>query len=159
MVADSSSIAVGKVVSQEVVELEMPYTISTVEVSASFAPPELAANVPPSLAAQPLKQGQHITVRQMGTHEYESTPAPILNKDGKYLLFLNPSGLEGEAASHYFVTGGSAGLYAADDFVAGGSAGTDDDDSGFSAVPSHDGELFHDGDKLPPTLTPLDLAG
>ncbi|KUF08541.1 hypothetical protein [Leucobacter sp. G161] len=59
------------------------------------------------------KMGDVIEVRQFGSKESGSAAPPVtLLEPGKtYLLFLTSSGLGGELASQYYVTGASAGLY------------------------------------------------
>jgi hypothetical protein len=149
LAADSSLVALVDVQSQEVLEpaseRDIPYTLSTVNVVRSFAPGALGKEVPQGAPSPDTRSGQ-IVVRQMGTSEME-TPAPILQPGTRYLLFLTPTMLEGEAASQYYVTGGSAGIYQA------GSAGARSTDGDiFSHGP------FEEGDTLPSTLTPKDLA-
>lgn len=57
--------------------------------------------------------GRIIQVRQTGA-EGESQHDPILQDDVTYLLYLSPSGLSGDAAAQYYVTGATAGMYMAD---------------------------------------------
>lgn len=82
----------------------------------------------------------------MGTASME-TPAPILTSGGRYLLFLIPSMLEGGAASQFYITGGSAGVFDAPADLA--SRGDD-------AVFIHG--TYEEGDTLPETLTARDLS-
>ncbi|GAA1326317.1 hypothetical protein ACFSWE_16585 [Leucobacter albus] len=57
--------------------------------------------------------GDVIEVRQFGSKDSGSAAPPVtLLEAGKtYLLFLTSSGLGGELAAQYYVTGASAGLY------------------------------------------------
>ena len=51
-----------------------------------------------------------LTVRQTGSAEQKS-PETLLAKDDVFMLFLTKSGLSGEQASQYYVTGANAGVY------------------------------------------------
>jgi hypothetical protein len=64
--------------------------------------------------------GTTITVRQVGV--VDNAPAPILESDQNYLLFITPSMLEGDLAAQYYVTGADAGLYVAGDAAKGAPA-------------------------------------
>lgn len=68
-------------------------------------------------------------------------PVPGLREGGTYLLFLTHSGLEGELAGAYFVTGAVAGIYESTD---GGSSFT---------------RVSEDDPALPTVLSKDDLAG
>lgn len=57
--------------------------------------------------------GKTIQVRQTGVED-GSQHDPILQDDVTYLLYLSPSGLSGDAAAQYYVTGATAGMYMAD---------------------------------------------
>lgn len=148
--ADSSIAAVVEVRSQEVLkpasERDFAFTLSSVTVVSTLTPKGLANELASTVQTDPLSDGSEIVVRQMGTADIE-TPAPILKTGEQYLLFLVPSMLEGEAASQFWVTGGSAGVYevAGDDFARGS-------DVSFTHGP------FEEGDTLPPTLTVDDLT-
>lgn len=148
--ADSSLVAVVTVKSQDVLKAatdrDIPYTLSTVSVVTTYAPEGLGTeNLEGSKASVRVEAGSEIVVRQMGTSEID-TPAPVLKAGENYLLFLHPTMLEGEAASQFYVTGGSAGIYAA---------------PSDAAFESEDGQFIHgpfeEGDTLPPTLTAQDL--
>src|SRR5690606_34052668 len=67
-----------------------------------------------------VKAGTDIVVRQAGSPR--AAPQTLLRTDGEYLLFLVASGLDGELASQFYVTGGNAGLYQADGTDQGGFA-------------------------------------
>lgn len=54
-----------------------------------------------------------VVVRQIGSKD-QPPPAPLMEVDNTYLLYLTPSGLQGDLASQYYVTGGNAGLYVAE---------------------------------------------
>jgi hypothetical protein len=150
LAADSSIAAVVEVQSQQVLnpasDRDFAYTLSTVSVVSTLSPKGLASELPANVPTDPVSDGSEIVVRQMGTVDIE-TPAPILKAGEQYLLFLVPSMLEGEAASQFWVTGGSAGVYevSGDDFARGS-------DATFTHGP------FEEGDTLPPTLTAKDLT-
>lgn len=56
--------------------------------------------------------GTSVVVRQIRS---SATPGPadLLTPGKTYLLYLTPSGLSEDLASHFYVTGGAAGLYEA----------------------------------------------
>lgn len=137
--ADSGVVATVKVGSQVVLEAEIPYTVSTVEVEQTFSPDGLGENLPEE-ARGGVMTGDRIDVRQLGTAEYASLPAPLMKTGSTYLLFLTPTMLKGEAGADFFVVGGNAGIYSSD-----------------GKTYTH-GE-FPDGDKLPEVLSEADLAG
>jgi len=73
-----------------------------------------------------VKTGSLIVVRQTGAYERtglekepnlpQAPPVPLLEMGARYLLYLTPSGLDGDKASQFYITGANAGLYkAADD--------------------------------------------
>lgn len=62
----------------------------------------------------PLAPGDRIVVRQIGSEE-QPAPTPLFTVGGTYLLYLTPSGLEGELASQFYFTGANAGIYEAAD--------------------------------------------
>ena len=53
-----------------------------------------------------------ITVRQTGSTR-QTPPTGLLGVGQRYLLYLTPSGLSGEQASQFYVTGMNAGIYKA----------------------------------------------
>lgn len=57
-----------------------------------------------------LEPSDKVSVRLLGSAD-QAGPAPLLKVGGIYLLYLTPSGLDGELASQFNVTGGTAGLY------------------------------------------------
>ncbi|GAA5203339.1 MULTISPECIES: hypothetical protein [Microbacterium] len=132
--ADASLIAVGEVTEQEVVQEDIPYTLSTFAIEREFSPAVLGRDVP---AGAPKIEGSEVVVRQMGAAGTE-LPYPILEPGQRYLLFLSPSMLEGEKATQLYITGGSAGIYSIE-----GNA--------FVHGP------FTEGDTLPGKLTANDL--
>ncbi|RII95723.1 hypothetical protein DZF96_14025 [Clavibacter michiganensis] len=102
---DSIDIVTGAVVAQrEVADLgpSAPATVSTVRVTSV------------AKTARGVTVGDEIEVRQIGTAA-EPGPAAMLASGSAYLLYLRPSRLPGDAASQSFVTGGSAGIFAAPD--------------------------------------------
>lgn len=58
--------------------------------------------------------GDRLVVRQFGSSN-QPAPVPLLKVGRAYLLFLTSSGLEGELASHYYVTGSNAGIFVSRD--------------------------------------------
>ena len=106
MVEDSALVVTGRVVETRTVQdidEHTDFTLSTVEVRES----------------NQAKTGDLITVRQFGSDE-QAPLVPLLVTGQDYLLFLTSSGLKGELASHYYVTGSNAGIYElADDSKAG----------------------------------------
>jgi len=94
---------------------------------------------------QSVKVHDAIIVRQIGARSGEETNTsipqgavvPLLDIDVRYLLYLTPSGLSGDLAFHYYVTGANAGIY-----VASSARGL----GGFTRV-------NHDADTLPESLS------
>lgn len=76
------------------------FTISTVEVT----------NV--QKAKDPVVQGGKLIVRQLGSQK-QPAPGPLMAVGDTYLLYLTPSGLEGELSTQFYITGANAGLYQA----------------------------------------------
>ncbi|WJY00377.1 hypothetical protein [Curtobacterium sp. 458] len=141
LAGDSSIVVAGTVSSQETVsDLSEGgvFTLSTFTVTKSAK----------TDSAHP--DGSTITVRQIGSPK-TSGPAPFLEQGKSYLLYLHPSELEGELATHFFVTGGSAGIYEMQQSDAARSAGGVTEDTEFTKAPSDE------GDELPEVLT-LDEA-
>lgn len=62
-------------------------------------------------------EGDTLEVRQIGSsgEGTDSENAAMLTEGQTYLLYLVHSGLDGDLASQYYVTGASAGIYIADD--------------------------------------------
>lgn len=136
LTADSSVVVVGTVVEQRSVtdiDPETPFTISTIEVVSS----EKGDG-----AASPLE------VRQLGSSE-ESGPAPLLESGETYLLFLTPSGLDGDLASQFYVTGGNAGIYVAPQSAARSTEG--------ATATTFEQVEAEEGDELPAQLNPGEL--
>ena len=97
--ADSAVIVIGTVTEQGVVkdvEVSLDNTLSTVEVQ----------------SARKSEVPSRIVVRQTGS-TIQGAPVPILESGGQYLLYLVPSGLEGDAADQFYVTGLDDGIYRA----------------------------------------------
>lgn len=142
---DSEAIVDVVVNSQEVVQEEIPYTLSTVTVIAPLRPKGLASNKEASAEVTPEEQ---IIIRQMGSVDEEEVPAPLLEVGNRYLLFITSTKLDGDAASQFYVTGVSAGIYQTE-----------------SSAEARGGDVTYahvdrdSGDNLPPTLTAADLAG
>lgn len=134
--ADSSAAVEVEVQSQEVVQEDIPYTLSTVTVVTPFQPKGLASALS---SKSDLASADMLVIRQLGSTEEQSVPAPILEVGQRYLLFLTPSMMKGEAAAQFYVTGGSAGIYRSEN-------------GSFTHVKSED------ADTLPATLTTAELT-
>jgi len=137
---DSSVVVVGTPVSQtEVRDLDdvTDFTVTTFEISEV---------VQQNTDASPPAPGSTVEIRQLGTAAYDPIPAPILTVGTSYLLFLTPSGLDGEQASQFYVTGGNAGLY---------SAPTD---SAVRGTPTFTQVSAEEGEELPVTIKPSELS-
>ncbi|MBF4618636.1 hypothetical protein ITJ44_11185 [Clavibacter sp. VKM Ac-2873] len=109
---DSVEVVTGTVVAQrEVADLgpSAPATVSTVRVTSV------------AKTARGVAAGNEIEVRQIGTAA-QPGPAAMLASGSTYLLYLRPSRLPGDAATQWFVTGGSAGIFAAPDQGTGADA-------------------------------------
>ena len=103
MAQDSSAVLVGTVSSQEVatdIDPTTHFTLSTITVT----------NTPKSDGS--ITEGSTVTVRQIGSAE-QPAPTTLMEVGGTYLLYLTPSGLTGELASQFYITGANAGLYQA----------------------------------------------
>lgn len=103
LASDSSIVVAGTVTEQRTardVENEGDFTLSTLTVVE--APKSDASHAP----------GASVVVRQIGSAETPG-PANLLAPGKTYLLYLTPSGLSGDLASQFYVTGGTAGLYEA----------------------------------------------
>lgn len=137
LAGDSSLVFAGTVQDQETAS-DIPgggdFTLSTVVVSATA---KTDADHP---------AGSTVVVRQHGT---ESSPGPgeLLTKGKTYLLYLTPSGLEGDLASQFYVTGGTAGMYVTEQSSAARTTGEVTDGTEFTKAPSDE------GDDLPTQLT------
>jgi hypothetical protein len=111
--SDSSAIVVGSVGTQEIVDADIPFTVSTLTIERTFSTPTLGGNL--DGAVEPLSPGMTIKVRQIGSTDIGSIPAPILSSGGTYLLFLTPTMLPSDrSGTDFYITGGSAGMYASD---------------------------------------------
>jgi hypothetical protein len=141
LAGDSSAVVEVVVESQESVQEELAYTLSTVTVIASVAPQGLAAN---SNGVSTIAPEEELVIRQLGPSDQSSDQVPILETGERYLLFLTPTMLDGDAASQYYVTGASAGIYQA--------AGAEDGENVSYARVDADS-----GDTLPATLTTAEL--
>lgn len=135
--ADDSIIVVAGTVSSQKTVSDIPnsgeFTLSTFTVAKTA---KTDSNHP---------AGSTLVVRQHGT---ESKPGPgaLLEPGKTYLLYLTPSGLDGDLASQFYVTGGTAGIYETEQNAAARSAGVTGDTE-FTKAPSDE------GDKLPAELT------
>lgn len=137
LAADSVVVVSGTVTAQRTaadIDPVTPFTISTISVTSVVKGAGLAT-------------GAVIEVRQMGSAK-QVGPAPLMTVGSGYLVYLTASGLAGSLASQYYVTGGTAGLYAAS--PSGASARSS---NSFSRVDS--GE----GDQLPSSVTLAGAAG
>jgi hypothetical protein len=141
LASDSTVVLAGTVEEQNVVQ-DIPdggdFTLSTVTVAET------------AKADTEHPAGSTLVVRQHGT-EGEPGPAGLLEKGKTYLLYLTPSGLDGDLASQFYVTGGSAGIYVTEQNEAARSAGGVVEGTEFTKQQSDE------GDQLPEQLT-LDEA-
>lgn len=103
MADDSSAVVVGTVTEQRVaadIDETTEFTISTVEVSEV------------QKSKDSISRGDKLIVRQVGSQK-QAAPGPLMAVGATYLLYLTPSGLEGELREHFYITGANAGLYQA----------------------------------------------
>lgn len=102
--ANDSSVVVAVTVANQTVTRDIDeitdFTLSNVSVN--------------EVAKGAVSPGATLVVRQFGTQEFPG-PADMLQVGESYLLYLTASGLTGDLASQYYVTGGTAGLYEAND--------------------------------------------
>ncbi len=117
LVAASAIIVSGSVTGQAVESADgvdaSPGTVSTFPVTESFSPAGIASSLGGETRPSPAR-GTAVTIRQFGTPGGASTGGPLLELNGRYLLFLNPTALPGPAAEDYFIVGSEAGIYRAD---------------------------------------------
>jgi hypothetical protein len=136
MATDSTTAVTGTVQDQQV-RSDIPgageFTVSTFVVDDVV---KAAAGVVP---------GQSLVVRQIGSAASPG-PAPLIVTGKTYLLYLSSSGLDGDLASQYYVTGGDAGLYQ----EAEGADGSSEADA-FSKITGDHSE--GSGDVLPGQLS------
>lgn len=109
------------------------FTLSTVEVSATAK----------TDASHPA--GSTVVVRQHGSAGNPG-PGAMLEQGETYLLYLSPSGLDGDLASQFSVTGGTAGVYETKQNTAARNAAVTES-TVFTKAPSDE------GDDLPASLT------
>jgi hypothetical protein len=151
LIQDAGRVVAGSVVRQtETVEHELTLTVSTFEIEREFLPESLGVqlderarpeNAPGPLPAQQPGVGATIEIRQYGSATTQTTAGPLLVPGEKYLLFINLSGLDGSAASQFYVTGSDAGIYRE------------------TGVPSEFERVSKEaGDVLPHVITESDLA-
>lgn len=135
LVADSAAVVDVEVQSQEILDEDGTYTLSTVTVVSSFEPAGLAS---PSAVAP----ADELVVRQIGSASgpQSSEAATLLEVGEQYLLFLTPTMLDGDAGAQFYVVGVSAGIYRSED-------------GRYVRMQSDDGDV------LPDTLTAADLTG
>lgn len=111
--AASSAIVVGTVGAQRVVEADMPNTVSDFTVVKALALDSLGNDVTSGRSS--FTPGQVLEIRQLGSSGMSSTPAPLLQKDGTYLLFITPTMLtDTSGRRQFYITGGNAGLFKED---------------------------------------------
>ena len=131
---DSSNLVVtGTVVKEEIVTdavKDAPVLESTFEIKTV-----LAGAVP---------GGKSTVVVRMYTSTSNQDKSNVLKVGSDYMLFLTDSGLKGDLASQYYVTGYEAGAYVADSTTDG--------------VTTYKRLIKTEGDVLPATLTEADVA-
>ena len=98
--------------------------------------------------------GDTVVVRQTGSPEQSGSDL-LMSSGDTVMLFLVHSGLDGELADQYYITGATAGLYSIDavDSMSSLARGDDSpaDDAHFQRVD------MQSGDSLPQTLTMEDV--
>lgn len=137
LAAASDAVVVGSVASQKVVadiDGMTQFILSTIDVS--------------SVLKGDVESASQIVVRQTGSSDQPSGET-FMTPGSTYLLYLVASGLDGDLASQYYVTGATAGIYEAQQTVAAKSATGSDASSAqtFSRV------NVDSGDTLPATVT------
>lgn len=103
LAGDSAAVVVGTVREQRVaadIDKTTDFTLSTIEVS----------NV--QKANEPVVPGEKLIVRQLGSQK-QTAPGALMEVGTTYLLYLTPSGLDGELGTQFYITGANAGLYQA----------------------------------------------
>lgn len=136
LASDSTAVVVGTVTDQHSaadIDGVTDFTLSTVQVS--------------RVVAGDVTQGGDVVVRQFGSAA-QAAPTPLLEPGATYLLYLTASGLQGDLASQFYVTGGNAGLYRAS-----GGSGKRALAGNFKQVDAQEGE------QLPAELSVADAAG
>jgi hypothetical protein len=109
----SSAVVLGDVVDQQVIPgSPAETTVSIVRVIRTFDPPQLGEESREGLSE--IHAGAEVRVRQIGSRDMAAVPAPILERGETYLIFLAASGLEGAAASDFFISGGQPGYFRID---------------------------------------------
>jgi len=133
---DASASITGKVTSQEVTrdQYGKTITLSSFEIASIEDLP-----LDDGAGSKNLVTGGTVTIRQLGSPTDTQPVSPILKVEESYLLFVNPSGLEGSDATQYFITGNTAGYYEKSD------SGRGDDQYV---------KVGDEGDSLPETLSP-----
>ncbi|GMA23474.1 hypothetical protein GCM10025864_12330 [Luteimicrobium album] len=142
MASDSSAVIVGTVSGTR--------TVDDIDATTDFTLSDLRVD---KVLKGGFAEGASITVRQLGSKE-QAPPATLLKPGSEYLLYLTASGLDGDLAKQYYVTGGNAGLYAASaNSTASTRANLAADDAGFAQVDPEPGE------NLPESLTAESALG
>lgn len=137
MQGDSDAVIIGKVQSDG-------DTVKDVDASTSFT---LAKVQVLSVVSGSVGDKTEVTVRQTGTKDTAS--GSLLAKDDTVMLFLVKSGLPGDKAEQYYITGSTAGVYRASGDASTASAQASD--ATFQRV---DGDS---GDSLPGEIRLSDL--
>lgn len=137
LAAASDVVVVGTVASQKVVadiDGTTQFTVSTIDVS--------------SVLKGDVESASQIVVRQTGSADQPSGET-FMTPGSTYLLYLVASGLDGDLANQYYVTGATAGIYEAQQTAAATSATGSDASSAqtFSRV------NVDSSDTLPATVT------
>lgn len=110
----------------------------------------LASVLVKEVAKGDLAPSDDITVRQTGAD------APQLSEGDTVMLFLVHSGLDGELAGHYYITGATAGMYEADPLAEVLQA-DDSENDGIQSNTQFERVDKDSGDDLPMTLTMDDI--
>ncbi|MFK0242212.1 hypothetical protein ACIQTX_15270 [Microbacterium sp. NPDC090281] len=145
LAADSEAVVDVIVESQEIVQEDTPYTLSTVTIITPLQPKGLAAN---QLGPATVAPTERLVIRQLGSSEEEEVSAPLLEVGGRYLLFITSTKMEGDAASQFYITDVSAGIYS-----------TENSSNARGGEVSYVQVDADSGDTLPSTLTATELTG
>lgn len=141
MASDSVAVVVGTVADTD--------TVDDIDATTDFTVSNFNVN---KVLKGDLAEGSSITVRQLGSEE-QMAPATLLEPGTTYLLYLTASGLGGNLASQYYVTGGNAGLYSAASTAAKARSADASTSQQFTQLDPEEGE------DLPQSITPTSALG
>jgi hypothetical protein len=105
LVADSTAVVVATATEQAREDYQV---VTRIEVEQALDPAGIATAAP--ARQTPLSPPQELVVRQLDN----GTEEGVLEPGRRYLLFLNPTMLDGAAADHFYVVGSVAGVFLAE---------------------------------------------